>query len=275
MKKLILLSFLCGFLANPVYAQFEVGTVGLLHLPTADMEADGTFRVGGGWLNKEATPARWDYNTYNYYIDVTLFDFLEISYDLTLFSGKAIADRYQLPESIFKKWTNQDRNFSARLRLVREGQFWDWMPQVVIGGNDVAHTIDSNKISDGAGVWNKEGGNGSFGRIYLAMTKHLDFQNWGRLGVHAALMSNDKKKSDYRYKGLGVGADFRFQTGEDRNGILHQLLNGLDLKAEYDSRNVNVGFTEYLFKDRFELTTELYACKYPSVGVTYKVKLKP
>lgn len=275
MKKLILFCFLCGFLASPARAQYEVGTVGLLHLPTADMEPEGTFRLGGGWLNKEATPTRWAYDTFNYFVGVTLFDCLDITYDLTMFKGKHIAHNKDLPEEWFKKWSNQDRNFSLRLRVLKEGQFFDWMPQVVVGGNDVLHTIKSSDASDLGGVWNGEGGNGSFGRIYLAMTKHFAFQNWGNLGVHVAYMNNDKLKRDYGYKGVGAGADFRLQLPGNEKNIFLQLANGLDLKAEYDTRKVNIGFTEYLFKDRMEVTTELFACKYPSVGVTYKVKLKP
>lgn len=51
--------------------QFTYGTTGLLHMPTADMQRDKTFMVGGGYLNKYATPDHWYYNTWNYYINIT------------------------------------------------------------------------------------------------------------------------------------------------------------------------------------------------------------
>lgn len=42
-------------------------------MPTAEMQRDKTFMFGGGFLEKHATPARWTYNTLNYYINITLF----------------------------------------------------------------------------------------------------------------------------------------------------------------------------------------------------------
>lgn len=56
-----------------VHAQFTYGTTGLLNMPTADMQRDKTFMFGGGFLEKHATPARWTYNTFNYYLDITIF----------------------------------------------------------------------------------------------------------------------------------------------------------------------------------------------------------
>ena len=66
-RKLGLLCILC-LMACSVEAQFIYGTTGLLHMPTADMQKDKTFMAGGGHLNKHATPSRWNYNTWNYYI---------------------------------------------------------------------------------------------------------------------------------------------------------------------------------------------------------------
>mgnify|MGYP002230597724 FL=1 len=67
-----------------VHAQFTYGTTGLLNMPTADMQRDKTFMFGGGFLEKHATPARWTYNTFNYYLDITIFPWLEVSYICTL-----------------------------------------------------------------------------------------------------------------------------------------------------------------------------------------------
>ena len=75
-------------LAAPAKAQFTYGTTGLLHMPTADMQRDKTFMFGGSVLSKEAMPSKWYYHTYNYYINITLFDRMEISYICTLVQGK-------------------------------------------------------------------------------------------------------------------------------------------------------------------------------------------
>lgn len=53
-------------------------------MPTAEMQRDKTFMFGGGFLERHATPARWTYNTLNYYINITLFPWLEVAYDCTL-----------------------------------------------------------------------------------------------------------------------------------------------------------------------------------------------
>ena len=34
-------------------AQINYGTTGLMNLPTADMQRDKTFMVGGNWLNQD------------------------------------------------------------------------------------------------------------------------------------------------------------------------------------------------------------------------------
>ena len=71
MRRLIL--FLLFFvMIGAVHAQFTYGTTGLLNMPTADMQRDKTFMFGGGFLEKHATPARWTYNTFNYYLDITI-----------------------------------------------------------------------------------------------------------------------------------------------------------------------------------------------------------
>lgn len=50
-----------------VTAQYSYGTTGLLHIPSAEMQRDKTVLIGGGFLNEELTPLRFNYNTYNYY----------------------------------------------------------------------------------------------------------------------------------------------------------------------------------------------------------------
>lgn len=72
MRRLIL--FLLFFvMIGAVHAQFTYGTTGLLNMPTADMQRDKTFMFGGDFLEKHVTPARWTYNTFNYYLDITIF----------------------------------------------------------------------------------------------------------------------------------------------------------------------------------------------------------
>ena len=131
MRRLIL--FLLFFvMIGAVHAQFTYGTTGLLNMPTADMQRDKTFMFGGGFLEKHATPARWTYNTFNYYFDITIFPWLEVSYICTLHKAMEVDPAYGpvfwVP-STYGKFVNQDRNFAVRLRLWKEGWWKEWTPQ--------------------------------------------------------------------------------------------------------------------------------------------------
>ena len=65
-------------------AQYVYGTTGLLHAPSADMQRDKTFLCGFSYLQVAATPKHWNYDTWNYYINITLFPWLEVGYTCTL-----------------------------------------------------------------------------------------------------------------------------------------------------------------------------------------------
>ena len=88
----------------PAMGQFTHGTTGLLQMPTADMQKDKTFMFGGSRLSKHATPYRWSYDTYNYYVNVTFFPWLEVAYTMTIFdeNGTDITDIYS--DAVFN-WT--------------------------------------------------------------------------------------------------------------------------------------------------------------------------
>ena len=53
-------------------AQFVYGTTGLLHMPTGEMQRDKTFMFGCAFLDTEATPGHWSYDTGNYFINIRL-----------------------------------------------------------------------------------------------------------------------------------------------------------------------------------------------------------
>ena len=120
-------------------AQLNYGTTGLMNMPTADMQRDKTFMVGGNWLNHHATVPRWWYDTWNYYINITIFPWLEAGYLCT--GHKAVPvdygnrSGYWVP-STYGKFVNQDRSFHFRLRIWKEGWWKSWTPQIVIGAND-------------------------------------------------------------------------------------------------------------------------------------------
>ncbi|MGL4853616.1 MAG: YjbH domain-containing protein [Phocaeicola sp.] len=249
-------------------AQFTYGTTGLLNMPTADMQRDKTVMIGGGYLENHATPTRWFYDTYNYYLNVTFFPWLEVAYTCTLF--KALEDDPYAPgfwvPRTYGTFVNQDRNFSVRLRLWKGGWWKAWTPQIVVGSNDVLNASHKGgSINPQTDI-----SNGHYSRYYIAATKHLDFQGIGNLGIHAAYLYN--KRTDYDLNGPALGANFQLALPEDK--LLNKALNGVNLMAEYDSRTINIGMGYTLWKDHINLIAELNECKYLSAGVYFKVHLK-
>ena len=260
MKKKLMIAVVGILLTVPAMAQFTYGTTGLLHMPTADMQRDKTFMFGGSFLNSHATPARFNFNTFNYYINVTFFPWLEVGYTCNLFTAKSLGlDKYG-----YSGYTNQDRSFHGRLRVWKEGWWKEWTPQVVVGVNDFT-TGAGTDYSDLA----VEGdGNGFFNRYYIAATKHLDWH--GQWGVHAAYVYNKRYKD--KLNGPALGVDYTFALPE--TSTLNKAVNKLNLMAEYDSKFVNIGARYSVWKDHINIVGELRECKYPSIGAYFKVYLK-
>lgn len=253
MKKLLVLGFFLLLICS-AKAQFTYGTTGLLHMPTADMQKDKTFMAGGGYLNNDATPKRWSYNTWNYYINITIFPWLEVAYTCTVFD-EMVGKVHML---------NQDRNFSGRLRLWKEGWWKEWTPQLVVGVNDPTTGTGGDYTDMGV----DGDGNGYFNRYYMAATKHLSWH--GSWGIHAAYVYNRRYKD--KLNGPAIGVDYQFALPE--TSFLNKAVNGLNLMAEYDSQFMNIGAKYTIWKNHINFIGELRDCRHPSVGVFFKVHLK-
>lgn len=252
-------------------AQALYGTTGLLHAPTAEMQKDKTFMVGGNVLHlvplQYLTTNEIKY-TFNYYLNITIFPWLEVGYTCTI--NYAEHGSTYFPEQSWGKYTNQDRAFNARLRLWKEGWWKPWTPQIVLGLDDPT----SHEAYGGGAIKFDEDGmqNNHFTRYYLAATKHFCFAGVGTLGVHAAYV-------DYRacwfphYRRPAAGVNFKFNLLPEDN-LAVKALNGLDLMAEYDARTVNIGAHYQLWKDHINLIAELNNGKYFSGGIYFKIHLK-
>jgi len=255
LKTITLFIFLTIY-CNDSFGQFTYGTTGLLHMPTAEMQDDKTFMFGGGYLNKQATPDRWYYDTWNYYINITFFPWLEVGYTCTVFD-----------EIIIRKgpihMINQDRNFSGRLRLWKEGWWKEWTPQIVVGGNDVLHGSarggEIGSVTDGSNTF--------YQRFYIAASKHLRWKgNWG---IHTAYVYS--KRNGHKFNGIALGADYTFSLNETSS--FNRIINRIKLMTEYDSKHINIGAQYTFWKDHINLIAELKECKYPSIGIYFKVHL--
>lgn len=288
-----LLTILFTFIVCITKAQFTYGTTGLLNMPTADMQKDKTFLFGGGFLEKHASSGRWFYDTYNYYINITFFPWMEFAYTCVL--HKAVPQESLWVPYTYGKFVNQDRNFHIRFRLWKEGWWKWWTPQIVIGGNDALN----NSWAKGS-KWKPitSDYNGYNNRYYIAATKHFNFINIGELGTHLSWVYN--KRSEYKLNGLCIGTNFRFKL-EENGSFWNKAANGLNLMVEgypangqgvrntalyngaspknYDrgvhfgKYDINIGACYSFWKDHINLYGELYGCKDFSGGVQFKVVL--
>ena len=247
-------------------AQYVYGTTGLLHAPSADMQRDKTFLCGFTYLQVAATPKHWNYDTWNYYINITLFPWLEVGYTCTL-------HKIGLPQYGYSyKFRNQDRQFSARLRVWKEGWWKEWTPQIVVGANDPSTNDvlgDPNKDDYGF-TGTSSVGNGHWNRYYIVATKHFGVKNVGELGMHFGYVYN--KRLDYHRNGPVAGVNFQFAL--PATSFWMKAVNGLNVIAEYDSYSVNCGIGYNFWKDYISGVVELTQCKYPSAGMVFRIHLK-
>lgn len=233
------ISFLTGCLllmAAHSPAQHSMGATGLLNIPTADMQADGTFMAGANYLPREMLPREWGYNSGNYFVNLTFLPFMEVAYRCTFLRGEFKAGNK----------LQQDRSVSLRLRPLKEREWW---PSVVVGSNDLLTTGELNPLKD-------SGGNRFFSSVYLVGTKHFD------------LMGHDF--------GLTFGGNIPFRKGRSNEGVFGGVsytpafLKPVSLMVEYDTKAVNIGVSAHLFR-HFSLYAFCYDMKTVAGGIRYEL----
>ncbi len=247
-KRIFLLVIFLGY-GIVLSAQLNFGTTGLLNAPSAEMQDSKTVMIGGNFLNEEITPTPWNYGTFNYFVNATIFPFFEVAYTATMFKAKTIGIDWKVdPE----KFCNQDRYFSARLRLLKEGQLWKHMPAVVVGTSDPYTESGSGQVATADG-------NGYFCRFYVAATKHI-LLGTERLGITLSYIYNNRKSKHLN----GIAGGITYEPS---------FVPNLRLIADYDNRDFAVGMS-YLLFDQFHLQFELQRMKYFTGGLCYKIHLK-
>ena len=245
-------------------AQFADCSTGLLQMPTADMQDDGTFMITNNFLNKHSLSTRWGYNTFQYGFGLSLWGRVEMSYVCTIING-AWDPRPEEEKSYRQKIIrNQDRHFSGRICLIREGEFGlNWMPALVVGISDPTTGQGGDDYIEGGG---SRTDNGFFNRNFIVLTKHF-YTHWGAVGLHAGYQFNNR--TDYHINSPCVGVDWQPVWLQHRG-----IMDRLSLIAEYDSRTVNVGFIASVWQNRFEAMFELQGFQWINFGLRYKLRLR-
>lgn len=246
MKKAITILMIVALAAlTPMRAQQALGTPGLIHVPTADMDSVGVARIGAHYVDKHMIPDgmkcdKEKFNSLTNYLSITPFKWIEIGYGYTLWKLHRNKDVTQRTGFYAK-----DRYFSLRLQPLKEGRYW---PSVVVGGNDVWGSSD-----DG------QSGSNYYRNYYVAATKHFDLGGY-LIGGH---LSYRKWKRDYNSKWNGVVGGLTLQPA---------FYQPLRLIGEYDGHSVNVGADCELF--RYVLVqASLQQCRYPSAGLCLRIGL--
>ncbi|MDO4163940.1 MAG: YjbH domain-containing protein [Bacteroides sp.] len=241
-----------ALLATPACAQLYTGLSGLINTPSADMNEEGNAWVGCYYMNKHFTPGddggtsfAYDgkkYNTTDFYLAITPFRWIELSYAFTLMKTKMSG--YEEP-----KYNAKDRYFSIKLNLVREGRYH---PAIAIGSNDFIGS-PTKRHSDGGNA------TGYFCNYYLALTKHFKFAGHD-IGMNLAYRYCPNEYNR-QWEGVVGGLTWRPKWVPD-----------LRIIAEYTGNEVNVGMDCLLWKHLF-LQATLQEGKYFSGGICFQVNL--
>jgi hypothetical protein len=241
----MMILMLCCIGRAAMVAQQYVGSPGLIHTPSAEMDTAGVARVGAHFVPKEMIPDAFTfegdkYDSFTNYVSLTPFRWVEVGYGYTLMKFHRNKDK-----NAKVGFYSKDRYLSLRIQPLREGKYW---PSVVIGGNDVWGSGDEGKS-----------GSNYFRNYYIALTKHLD---WGGnlIGGHLAYR---KWKRDYNEKWNGVTGGLTFQPA---------FYSKLRAVCEWDGTEVNVGVDCRLFK-YFLLQCSLQDCQHFAGGLCLYIPL--
>lgn len=243
----IFLAFLALFLFPYAgTAQQYTGMSGLAHIPTGEMHHEGDALIGAHFLNKAMTPDTGflfqgkKYNTFDYYLALAPFSWIEMSYVCT---ERIWAKNAQTGHI---KWS-KDRYASVKIQPLKEGKYW---PAVAIGGNDVL-TSDLESSSSDVQLY--------FQNWYIAATKHIEFSG-NELGLTLAYR-HYCRRYNAKWNGLVGGITFR-----------PAFFPQARLMAEYTGNEFLLGMDMLLWQ-HFRIQASLKDFKYVNAGLCLQFNL--
>ena len=198
--RLLILTLLIIGVHQHIQAQYMLGTTGMMNIPTADRQKPGTVMLGGNYLPKQMMPARFDYNTGNYFVSISFFSFLELAYRETLIKGDYISSK--------PKYNQQDRSYSIRLCVWKEGKF---LPGIALGANDPIADKGANTFQSYYGVITTKW----FGNKYKGV--------FGGISYIPAFCKELKMMAEYDSDGVNVGAAVRLWKHLSMHAFTHDF----------------------------------------------------
>ena len=190
----IIALFLLWLLPQMGKAQQYTGISGLVHVPSAEMNHEGDAFIGAHFLNKHMMPDTGflfqgkKYHTFDYYLALTPFSWIEMSYVCTERINKKDA------QGNITNWS-KDRYDSIKIRPLKEGKYY---PAVAIGCNDVWTSILLVERPD-VQLY--------FQNWYVAATKHFEFSG-NELGLTLAYR-HYYRHYNAKWNGVVGGITFR------------------------------------------------------------------
>ncbi|MBR5081861.1 MAG: YjbH domain-containing protein [Bacteroidales bacterium] len=227
-------------------AQQYTGTSGMAHIPTAEMHHEGDAFIGAHFLNKAMTPdtgflfAGEKYNTFDYYVALTPFSWIEMSYVCT----ERIHAKDEQTGHI--KWS-KDRYASVKIQPLKEGKYY---PALAIGCNDV---LTSAFFKDKPDVQLY------FTNAYVAATKTFNFSG-NELGMTVAYR-HFFRNYNAKWNGIVGGITFR-----------PSFFPQWRLMAEYTGNEFLLG-TDVLLWQHLRLQASLKDFKHANAGLCLQFNL--
>lgn len=227
-------------------AQQYTGVSGMIHTPSAEMHNEGDARFGFHFLNKAMTPDTGfiflgdKYNTFDYYLALTPYNWLELAYTCT----ERLISR---PGDGARVYGAKDRYFSVKIRPIEEGKYW---PAIALGMNDVGTTaFDPNRSNSQL----------YFTNYYIAATKHFDFDA-GQLSANVAYRHYFRSYNN-KWNGLVGAVAFR-------PAFLPQVIAIL----EYTGNEIQIGMDAVIYR-HIRIQASLKDFKYPNFGICLQTNL--
>lgn len=236
----------------PVRAQLYTGLSGLIHVPSAEMNPEGTARIGGYYMDRHFTPdddGRYGfiyngekYHTTDFYLSLTPFKWMEIGYTFTL--QKSLLDGYDKPG-----YNQKDRYFSVKLNPLREGRYH---PAIAVGSNDFIGSPTKRSGNGGSGA-------GYFCNYYIVATKHFNLAGH-QIGVNVA----------YRYCPTVYSEKWEGVVG----GVTYSPSFARHLRAivEYTGNEINIGADCLLWRHLF-IQAAMVEGRYFTGGLCFQTNL--
>ena len=247
MKRIVLYVMLAVWWLVPAtgYAQQYTGLSGLLHVPSAEMNHEGDAFIGLHFLNKAMTPDTGflfngqKYDTYDYYIALTPFRWIEFSYVCTKRKNAANEELWD--------YHRKDRSVSLKIRPLEEGKYY---PAVAFGCNDFG-TSAFNKNRSDVQLY--------FFNYYVAATKHFEFGG-NEVGVTLAYR-HFLRGYNAKWNGVVGGVTFRPSFFPQARAIV-----------EYTGNEVLVGLDALLWR-HLRVQASVKDFKYVNVGLCFQMNL--